>query len=119
VGLGNWLNGSTTNLDQALSVTARRAKRDNGGLGEDPPESPMTHHQVRRIVSVRTVDLSMVGLKVKFERMVELRMVIRRRRLRSASGSAFEAHPCIYKLKLKLPIYQAAHDYLVAAAHHS
>jgi hypothetical protein len=28
--------------DQAPSVTARRAKRENGGLGEDPPGSPMT-----------------------------------------------------------------------------
>jgi hypothetical protein len=27
--------------DQALPVTARRAKRENGGLGEDPPGSPI------------------------------------------------------------------------------
>jgi hypothetical protein len=29
--------------DQALPVTARRAKRENGGLGEDPPGSTMTY----------------------------------------------------------------------------
>jgi hypothetical protein len=28
--------------DLALPVTARRAKRKNGGLGEDPPGSTMT-----------------------------------------------------------------------------
>jgi hypothetical protein len=28
--------------DGALPVTARRAKRENGGLGEDPPGSTMT-----------------------------------------------------------------------------
>jgi hypothetical protein len=27
----------------ALPVTARRAKRENGGLGEDPPGSTMTY----------------------------------------------------------------------------
>ena len=27
----------------AVPVTARRAKRENGGLGEDPPGSPMTY----------------------------------------------------------------------------
>jgi hypothetical protein len=29
-------------------VTARRAKRENGGLGEDPPGSTMTYYQVKR-----------------------------------------------------------------------
>jgi hypothetical protein len=29
-------------------TTARRAKRENGGLGEDPPGKPMTHPQVLR-----------------------------------------------------------------------
>jgi hypothetical protein len=29
-------------------VTARRAKRENGGLGEDPPGSTMTRFEVRR-----------------------------------------------------------------------
>ena len=29
-------------------MSARRAKRENGGLGEDPPGSPMTHQQVLR-----------------------------------------------------------------------
>jgi hypothetical protein len=28
---------------EAVPVTARRAKRENGGLGEDPPESPMAY----------------------------------------------------------------------------
>ena len=28
----------------AVPVTASRAKRENGGLGEDPPGSPTTHH---------------------------------------------------------------------------
>jgi hypothetical protein len=28
----------------ALLPTARRAKRENGGLGEDPPESTMTYY---------------------------------------------------------------------------
>jgi hypothetical protein len=32
----------------ALPVTARRAKRENGGLGEDPPGSTMTYKQVLR-----------------------------------------------------------------------
>jgi len=27
----------------ALPTTARRAKREDGGLGEDPPGSPMSH----------------------------------------------------------------------------
>jgi hypothetical protein len=31
--------------DGDLPTTARRAKRENGGLGEDPPGSPMTDHQ--------------------------------------------------------------------------
>jgi hypothetical protein len=30
------------------AVTARRAKRENGGLGEDPPGSTMTYKQVLR-----------------------------------------------------------------------
>jgi hypothetical protein len=34
--------------DGALHTTARRAKRENGGLGEDPPGSPMTHQLVLR-----------------------------------------------------------------------
>jgi hypothetical protein len=29
--------------DLAVPVTARRAKRENGGLGEDPPGSTMTY----------------------------------------------------------------------------
>jgi hypothetical protein len=29
-------------------MTARRAKRENGGLGEDPPGSTMTYRQVLR-----------------------------------------------------------------------
>jgi hypothetical protein len=29
-------------------MTARRAKRENGGLGEDPPGSTMTYYQVLR-----------------------------------------------------------------------
>ena len=29
--------------DQALPVTASRAKRENGGLGEDPPGRTMTY----------------------------------------------------------------------------
>jgi hypothetical protein len=29
--------------DGAVPVTARRAKRENGGLGEDPPGSTMTY----------------------------------------------------------------------------
>ena len=29
--------------DQALPMTALRAKRENGGLGEDPPGSTMTY----------------------------------------------------------------------------
>jgi hypothetical protein len=29
--------------DGALPATARRAKRENGGLGEDPPGSTMTY----------------------------------------------------------------------------
>jgi hypothetical protein len=29
-----------------LPTTALRAKRENGGLGEDPPGNPMTHQQV-------------------------------------------------------------------------
>jgi hypothetical protein len=33
----------------ALTTTARGAKRENGGLGEDPPGSPMSHLQVLRI----------------------------------------------------------------------
>jgi hypothetical protein len=33
--------------DQALPVTARRAKRENGGLGEDPPGSTLIYIQVR------------------------------------------------------------------------
>jgi hypothetical protein len=39
----NWslLQGS----EGALPVTARRAKRENGGLGEDPPGSTMTYQQ--------------------------------------------------------------------------
>jgi hypothetical protein len=42
----NKLHGS----DGALSTTARRAKRENGGLGEDPPGSPkMTHQQVSEL----------------------------------------------------------------------
>jgi hypothetical protein len=35
------------NSDGALPVTARRAKRENGGLGEDPPGSTMTYGQVK------------------------------------------------------------------------
>jgi hypothetical protein len=35
--------------DGAPPTTAGRAKRENGGLGEDPPGSPMTNHQVVRI----------------------------------------------------------------------
>jgi hypothetical protein len=31
--------------DAALPTTARRAKRENGDLGEDPPGSPMMTHQ--------------------------------------------------------------------------
>ena len=31
----------------ALPTTARRAKRENGGLGEDPPGSPMSHLSYR------------------------------------------------------------------------
>jgi hypothetical protein len=34
--------------DQALPVTARRAKRENEGLGEDPPGSTITYLQVLR-----------------------------------------------------------------------
>jgi hypothetical protein len=34
--------------DGALPTTARRAKRENGGLGEDPPGSTVTSHQVLR-----------------------------------------------------------------------
>jgi hypothetical protein len=30
---------SEVDSDEALPVTARRAKRENGGLGEDPPGS--------------------------------------------------------------------------------
>jgi hypothetical protein len=33
--------------DGDLPVTARRAKRENGGLGEDSPGSTMTYLQVR------------------------------------------------------------------------
>jgi hypothetical protein len=33
---------------RAVPVTARRAKRENGGLGEDPPGSTMTGYRVRR-----------------------------------------------------------------------
>jgi hypothetical protein len=31
------------------TMTARRAKRDNGGLGEDPPGSTMTYKQALRL----------------------------------------------------------------------
>jgi hypothetical protein len=34
--------------DGVVPVTARRAKRENGGLGEDPPGSTMTYKQVLR-----------------------------------------------------------------------
>jgi hypothetical protein len=34
--------------DGALPTTARRAKRENGGLGEDPPGSTITYRQVLR-----------------------------------------------------------------------
>jgi hypothetical protein len=34
--------------DGASPVTARRAKRENGGLGEDPPGSTITCQQVLR-----------------------------------------------------------------------
>ena len=34
--------------DEALPVTGRRAKRENGGLGEDPPGSTITRQQVLR-----------------------------------------------------------------------
>jgi hypothetical protein len=34
--------------DGALPTTARRAKRENGGLGEDPPGSTITCQQVLR-----------------------------------------------------------------------
>jgi hypothetical protein len=33
--------------DGAQPTTAGRAKRENGGLGEDPPGNPMTHQQDR------------------------------------------------------------------------
>jgi hypothetical protein len=33
--------------DGTLPTTARRAKRENGGLGEDPPGSPMSHQERR------------------------------------------------------------------------
>jgi hypothetical protein len=35
--------------DDALPVTAGRAKRENGGLGEDPPGSTITRLQVRTV----------------------------------------------------------------------
>ena len=36
--------------DAALPTAARRAKRENGGLGENPPGSPMmTHHSSKRV----------------------------------------------------------------------
>jgi hypothetical protein len=34
--------------DGAVPVTASRAKRENGGLGEDPPGGTMTYHHVLR-----------------------------------------------------------------------
>jgi hypothetical protein len=34
--------------DGAAPAMARRAKRENGGLGEDPPGSTMTYYQVLR-----------------------------------------------------------------------
>jgi hypothetical protein len=41
--LSNRLIDELRSSDQALEVTARRAKRENGGLGEDPPGSTMTY----------------------------------------------------------------------------
>ena len=42
------IDGSYKAIMVALPVTARRAKRENGGLGEDPPGSTMTYLQVLR-----------------------------------------------------------------------
>ena len=39
-----------------IPVTARRAKRENGGLGEDPPGSTMTYWQVLRTWMPQTPD---------------------------------------------------------------
>jgi hypothetical protein len=40
--------------DGPLPTTAGRAKRENGGLGEDPPGSPMTQQQVLRTCPKKT-----------------------------------------------------------------
>ena len=45
--LGTWMFSQGS--DEALPVTAGRAKRENGGLGEDPPGSTITHLQVRAV----------------------------------------------------------------------
>jgi hypothetical protein len=37
------VNFQVPSSDQALPVTARRAKRENGSLGEDPPGSTLTY----------------------------------------------------------------------------
>jgi hypothetical protein len=41
LGVLTWMFGQGS--DGAVPVTARRAKRENGGLGEDPPGSTMTY----------------------------------------------------------------------------
>jgi hypothetical protein len=43
---GTWMFSQGS--DEALPVTGRRAKRENGGLGEDPPGSTITRQQVLR-----------------------------------------------------------------------